>query len=199
MPPRPAPAQRAQLNSILMNIRSLRGKSPQIADSVYVDETAVVIGDVSIAADSSVWPMSVLRGDDQAIVIGERSNIQDGTVIHVASDNELVPGGLPTIIGDDVVIGHKALLHACKIGNRCLIGMSSTLLDGSVVEDNVVIGAGSLVPMGKHLEGGYLYVGSPVKKVRKLGEGENYFLDYAAGHYAALKDEYMNEDWYSKN
>lgn len=181
-----------------MNIRSLRGKTPQIAETVYVDETAVVIGDVKIGDDSSIWPMSVLRGDDQAIVVGARTNIQDGTVIHVASDNKLIPGGLPTIIGDDVVIGHKALLHACKIGNRCLIGMSSTVLDGAVIEDGTVIGAGSLVPMGKHLEGGYLYVGSPVRQVRKLGEQENYFLDYAAGHYAELKDEYMKEDWYRK-
>lgn len=179
-----------------MNIRSLRGKTPKIADSVYVDETAVVIGDVTIGADSSVWPMSVLRGDDQSIVIGERTNIQDGTVIHVASDNKLVPGGLPTVIGDDVVIGHKALLHACRIGNRCLIGMSSTVLDGAVIEDGAIVGAGSLVPMGKHLEGGYLYVGSPVKKVREIGEQEKYFIEYAAPHYASLKDDYMKEEWY---
>jgi carbonic anhydrase/acetyltransferase-like protein (isoleucine patch superfamily) len=176
-----------------MNIRSLRGTSPKIAESAYIDETAVVIGDVTIGEDSSVWPMAVIRGDDQAVVIGDRSNIQDGSVIHVASDNDLVPGGLPTIVGDDVVVGHKVLLHACTIGNGCLIGMSSTVLDGAVIEDNVMLGAGSLVPMGKRLESGYLYVGSPAKQVRELGEKEKYFLGYAANHYAELKDDYKAE------
>lgn len=182
-----------------MTIRSLRGKSPQIAESVYVDETAVIIGDVTIGADSSVWPMVVIRGDDQAIVVGERSNIQDATVIHVASDNKLFPGGLPTIIGDDVTVGHKALLHACRVGNRCLVGMAATVLDGAVLEDDVIVGAGSLVPMGKHLESGYLYMGSPVKKVREIGEQEKYFLDYAAKHYVENKNDFMREDWYGRN
>ncbi len=176
-----------------MNIRSLRGIRPKIAESAYVDETAVVIGDVTIGDDSSIWPMVVIRGDDQAVVIGNRSNIQDGSVIHVASDNELFPGGIPTIIGDDVVVGHKVLLHACTIGNGCLIGMSSTVLDGAVIEEGTMLGAGSLVPMGKRLESGYLYVGSPVKQVRKLGDKEKYFLEYAAKHYVELKDIYKAE------
>jgi carbonic anhydrase/acetyltransferase-like protein (isoleucine patch superfamily) len=175
-----------------MNIRTFRDKTPVIAESAYVDEAAVIIGDVTIGNDSSVWPMAVIRGDDQAVVIGERSNIQDGCVIHVASANKLLPDGIPTHIGDDVIVGHKVLLHACTIGKRCLIGMSSTILDGAVIEDNTVLGAGSLVPMGKRLESGYLYLGSPAKRVRKLGENEAYFLDYAAAHYAALKDEYKN-------
>ena len=176
-----------------MNIRSLRGIGPKIAESAYVDETAVVIGDVTIGDDSSIWPMVVIRGDDQAVVIGNRSNIQDGSVIHVASDNELFPGGIPTIIGDDVVVGHKVLLHACTIGNGCLIGMSSTVLDGAVIEEGSMLGAGSLVPMGKRLESGYLYVGSPVKQVRKLGDKEKYFLEYAANHYVELKNVYLTE------
>ena len=175
-----------------MSIRTFRGKTPVIAKSAYIDETAVLIGDVTVGEDSSVWPMVVIRGDDQAVVIGARSNIQDGSVIHVASDNELLPGGIPTIVGDDVVVGHKVLLHACKIGNRCLIGMSSTVLDGAIIEDDVVLGAGSLVPMGKRLESGYLYVGSPAKRVRKLGEKEEYFLKYAANHYVELKNEYQS-------
>jgi carbonic anhydrase/acetyltransferase-like protein (isoleucine patch superfamily) len=176
-----------------MNIRSLRGTSPEIAESAYIDETAVLIGDVSIDEDASIWPMVVIRGDDQAVHIGARSNIQDGSVIHVASDNELVPGGLPTIVGEDVVVGHKVLLHACSIGDRCLIGMSSTVLDGAVIEDDVMLGAGSLVPMGKRLESGFLYVGSPAKRIRELGEKEKYFLKYAANHYVELKDEYKAE------
>ncbi len=137
-----------------MSIRTFRGKTPVIAESAYIDESAVLIGDVTVGEDSSVWPMVVIRGDDQAVVIGARSNIQDGSVIHVASDNELFPGGIPTIVGDDVVVGHKVLLHACSIGSKCLIGMSSTVLDGAVIEDGVVLGAGSLVPMGKRMESG---------------------------------------------
>jgi carbonic anhydrase/acetyltransferase-like protein (isoleucine patch superfamily) len=176
-----------------MNIRSFRGKSPIIDESAYVDETAVLIGDVTVGEDSSIWPMVVIRGDDQAVVIGKRSNIQDGSVIHVASDNELFPGGIPTIIGDDVVVGHKVLLHACTVGDRCLVGMSSTVLDGAVIEEGTILGAGSLVPMGKRLESGYLYVGSPAKQVRKLGDKEKYFLDYAAKHYAELKNDYKAE------
>ena len=175
-----------------MNIRPFRNKTPRIADSAYIDDTAVVIGDVSIGEDSSVWPMAVIRGDDQAVIIGDRTNIQDGCVIHVASANKLLADGLPTVIGDDVIVGHKVLLHACTIGNRCLIGMSSTVLDGAIIEENTVLGAGSLVPMGKRLESGYLYVGSPAKRVRALGKNEDYFLDYAAAHYAQLKDEYKS-------
>jgi carbonic anhydrase/acetyltransferase-like protein (isoleucine patch superfamily) len=177
-----------------MSIRKYRDKTPIIAESAYVDESAVVIGDVRIGEDSSIWPMVVIRGDDQAIVIGDRSNIQDGSVIHVASDNELFPGGIPAIVGDDVVVGHKALLHGCTVGNRCLIGMSSTVLDGAVIEDDVILGAGSLVAPGKRLESGYLYVGSPAKRARKLGDKEKYFLKYAAGHYVELKNEYKTED-----
>lgn len=174
-----------------MNIRPFKGKTPDIHASAYVDEMAVVIGDVTIGADSSLWPMVVARGDDQAIVIGARSSVQDGTVIHIASDNKLIPGGLPTLIGDDTTVGHKAMLHACTIGNYCLIGMSATILDGAVIEDGTIVGAGSLVPMGKKLEGGYLYVGSPVEQIRKLGDKEKYFLEYAAKHYVDLKNEHI--------
>ena len=185
------PRQARNEAKLRMNIRSLRGKSPLIAESAYVDETAVVIGDVTIGEDSSIWPMVVIRGDDQAVVIGKRSNIQDGSVIHVASDNELFPGGIPTIVGDDVVVGHKVLLHACTIGNQCLIGMSSTVLDGAVIEDGTMLGAGSLVPMGKCLESGYLYVGSPAKKVRPLTEKELAFLPYSAQNYVKVSGHYL--------
>ncbi len=173
-----------------MTLRSFLDKTPRIAESAYVDEAAIIIGDVNIGEDVSVWPMAVLRGDDQAIVIGARSNIQDGTVIHVASSSELVPGGLPTVIGADVTVGHKAMLHACTVGSRCLVGMSATILDGAVLEDHVVVGAGSLVPMGKVLEGGYLYIGAPVRRARKVNEKEAWFVDYAAKHYVQLKNQY---------
>jgi len=174
-----------------MSIRPFLGKNPIIAASAYVDEMAVVIGDVTIGEDASIWPMVVARGDDQAIVIGDRTNIQDGSVLHIASDNELSPGGIPCLIGNDVTVGHKVMLHAATVGDRCLIGMSSTILDGAVIEDDTMVGAGSLVPMGKRLESGYLYVGVPVKQVRKLGEKEKYFMKYAAEHYIESKNKFM--------
>jgi carbonic anhydrase/acetyltransferase-like protein (isoleucine patch superfamily) len=173
-----------------MAIRKYLNKAPSIAKSAYVDESAVVIGDVSIGEDVSVWPMVVARGDHQSIVIGDRSNIQDGTVIHITSESEFVPGGYPCIVGKDVTVGHKAMLHACKIGNNCLIGMSATVLDGAVIEDHVMVGAGSLVPMGKHLESGYLYVGSPVRQVRKLNDKELRFIEYSAKHYVETKNNF---------
>lgn len=174
-----------------MPIRPFLDKRPVIAKTAYVDDSAVIIGDVTIGEDVSIWPMVVARGDDQAIVIGDRSNIQDGSVIHIASDNEFSPGGIPTIVGHDVTVGHRVMLHACKIGNNCLIGMSSTVLDGAVIEDDVMIGAGSLVPMGKHLESGYLYVGSPVKQIRRLGDKERFFIEYSAKHYIETKNTFL--------
>ncbi|MEQ8288887.1 MAG: gamma carbonic anhydrase family protein [Gammaproteobacteria bacterium] len=173
-----------------MTIRSFNDNSPAIADSAYVDETALVIGDVSIGADSSIWPMTVVRGDVHSITIGERTNIQDASVLHVTHDGEFSPGGYPLTVGDDVTVGHRVLLHACTVGNLCLIGMSATVMDGAVIEDKVIVGAGSLVPTGKKLESGYLYVGSPVKRVRELNEKELAFLEYSAEHYSKLKDLY---------
>lgn len=174
-----------------MAIRRFLDKTPVIADSAYVDESAVVIGDVTIGEDASIWPCVVARGDDQAIIIGDRTNIQDGSVIHIASDNELSPGGLPCVVGNDVTVGHRVMLHACRIGNHCVIGMSSTILDGAVIEDHVMIGAGSLVPMGKRLESGYLYLGSPVRQVRPLGDKERYFMEYSAKHYVETKNRFL--------
>ena len=171
-----------------MTIRDFQSKSPEIASSAYIDEAALVIGDVSIGADSSVWPMTVIRGDVHSIKIGERTNIQDASVCHVTHDGEYSPGGFPLTVGDDVTVGHRVLLHACTVGDLCLIGMAATIMDGAVVEDKVIVGAGSLVPTGKTLESGYLYVGSPVKRVRKLNEKELAFLKYSAEHYSKLKD-----------
>lgn len=177
-----------------MAIRRFLDKTPTIADSAWVDESAVVIGDVTLGADVSIWPMVVARGDHQAIRIGAGTNVQDGTVIHIASSNEFVPGGLPCVIGERVTVGHKAMLHACTVGNLCLIGMSSTILDGAVVEDNVMVGAGSLVPMGKRLESGYLYLGSPVKQVRKLSDREKFFIEYSWKHYIEMKNSFVRSE-----
>ncbi len=170
-----------------MTVRDFNNTSPSIAESAFVDETALVIGDVNIGADSSLWPMTVARGDVHSIIIGERTNIQDASVLHVTHDGEFSPGGFPLTIGDDVTVGHRVLLHACTVGNLCLIGMSATVMDAAVIEDKVIVGAGSLVPTGKKLESGYLYVGSPVKRVRELNKKELAFLEYSARHYVNLK------------
>src|SRR5690625_4719679 len=161
-------------------IRSFEGIHPTISSSTFVDESAVIIGDVHIGADSTVWPMSVIRGDVNSIRIGARTSIQDGSVIHATHDGPYTPGGAATSVGDDVTVGHKVILHACTIHDRVLVGMGVIVMDKAVVESDSIIGAGSLVPPGKVLESGYLYVGSPVKQVRPLTEREREHLVYSA-------------------
>ena len=175
----------------MMNVRKHNGTTPKIHKTAYVDETAVVIGDVTIGEDSSVWPMSVIRGDVNTIIIGARTNIQDGSILHESHEREF-SSGFPLVVGNDVTVGHKAILHACSIGDMCLIGMSATVMDGAVLDDYVIIGAGSLVPPGKQLKSGFLYVGSPVKRMRELTDKEREFLGYSAKHYSVLKDSYSS-------
>ena len=171
-------------------IRSFEGITPVIGASTFIDETAVVIGNVTIGEDSSVWPTTVIRGDVNRITIGDRTSIQDGSVLHVNHDADYNPGGDPLSVGSDVTVGHKVMLHGCTIEDRCLIGMSSTILDKVVIESNTMIGAGSLVSPGKVLEGGYLYVGVPARQIRKLTDEELAYLDYAADFYAQLKSRH---------
>ncbi len=175
-------------------IRKFESNTPSIHPSAYIDETALVSGEVEIGEDSSVWPMTVIRGDVNHIKIGKRTNIQDASVLHVthASNEHSVKVtdaqiGYPLIIGDDVTVGHKALLHACMIGNRVLVGMGSIIMDGVIVEDETIIAAGSLVPPKKILESGFLWVGSPAKKARPLTDKEKGYLKYSAEHYVRLK------------
>lgn len=169
-----------------MTLRRFGDAIPQIADSAWVDETALIVGDVTIGAESSVWPTCVIRGDVHRIHIGARSNIQDGTIIHVTHDGRFSPGGRPTHIGDDVTVGHKAVLHACAVEDLVLVGMNVTILDGAVIQSRTMIGAGSLVPPGKVLESGYLYVGNPVQRRRLLKASELEFLEYSAHNYVRL-------------
>jgi carbonic anhydrase/acetyltransferase-like protein (isoleucine patch superfamily) len=173
-----------------MPVRRFEGHQPDIHASVYIDGQALVVGEVSIGEDSSVWPMSVVRGDVNSIEIGERTNIQDGSVLHVTHDSEYAEGGMPLVIGSDVTVGHKVILHACQVEDGCLIGMGATVLDGALIRAGSMIGAGALVPPGKVLEGGYLYLGSPVKQVRELTEKEKRFLEYSAAHYVRLKNRH---------
>lgn len=170
-----------------MNVRNFEDKSPRIAGSAYVDPAAVVIGDVVIGADSSIWPGTVLRGDEHAIHIGERSNLQDGTVVHVTHDGPYTPGGLPTVIGSRVTVGHRAVIHACTIEDDCLIGMNAVILDGAVVRSDTIVAAGSVVGPGKELEGGYLWLGVPARRVRPLTRQEQASLRYSADHYVQLQ------------
>ena len=172
-------------------LRPFQGILPTLAEGAWVDDSAQVIGDVQLAANASVWPLAVVRGDVNHIRIGANSNVQDCAVLHVTHDGPYSPGGQPLLIGEDVTIGHSAVLHACTIGNRVLIGMGSLVLDKVVIEDDVLLGAGSLVPPGKRLESGHLYRGRPAEKARALTDAEKAHLLYSARHYVRLKDKYQ--------
>ncbi len=172
-------------------IRSYKGITPQIGERVYIDASSVIVGDIKIADDASVWPLVAARGDVNHIMIGARSNIQDGSVLHVTHKNNDNPDGYPLLIGEDVTVGHKVMLHGCTIHDRVLVGMGSIILDGVVVENDVMIGAGSLVPPGKRLESGYLYLGSPVKQARSLNDAERAFLLKSAQNYVQNKNDYL--------
>ena len=174
-----------------MSIRIYNEILPQLGSRVFVDPSAVVIGDVQLGDDCSVWPQAVIRGDMHHIRIGARTSVQDGSVLHITHAGPFNPDGYPLTIGDDVTIGHQVLLHGCTIGSRVLIGMASIVMDGARIEDDVVLGAGSLVPPGKHLASGYLYVGRPAQQVRALTEQELAFFTYSAAHYVCLKDNYL--------
>ena len=169
-----------------MTIRAFENFTPQLAPGAWVDESAVVIGQVVLGADSSIWPTSVLRGDINRIEIGARTNVQDGSVIHVTHASRFHTRGAPVWVGDDVTIGHRAVLHACTLESRCLIGMGSLVLDEAVVQSNVILGAGSVVPPKKVLESGFLWLGAPARKVRALTDEELEYLGYSAKYYAEL-------------
>jgi len=174
----------------MKNIRSFENFTPQIDQTVFVDDSAVVTGNVSIGEDSSVWPCCSIRGDIHTITIGARTNIQDGSILHVTHDSEYAPGGFGLTVGDDVTVGHNVVLHACTVESLCLIGMGSVVLDGALVQSGAMVGAGSLVPPNKVLEGGYMWLGSPVKRVRPLTDKEKSFFKYSAQQYVKLKNRH---------
>lgn len=174
-------------------VRSYLDHTPQLGEKVFVDPTAIVIGDVKIGADSSIWPLVVVRGDMHSIRIGERTSIQDGSVLHITHAGPFNPAGFPLNIGSDVTVGHKALLHGCTIKDRVLIGMGAIVMDGAVVEEDVILAAGSVVPPGKVLESGFLYKGSPASKARPISDKERSFFTYTAGNYVKLKDKHIGD------
>ncbi|MDR3390078.1 MAG: gamma carbonic anhydrase family protein [Rudaea sp.] len=174
-----------------MSIRPYRNQVPRFGANAYVDPAAIVIGDVEIGDDASLWPCTVTRGDVNHIRIGARTNIQDGAVLHVTHDGPYTPGGFPLLIGADVTVGHGAILHACTIEDACLIGMHATVLDGVRVRRHATIGAGAVVTPGKIVGEGELWLGNPARCVRKLTDVQIEQLYYSARHYVRIKDEYL--------
>lgn len=175
-----------------MSIRPYRNQLPRLGARVYVDPAAVLIGDVELGDDVSLWPCTVVRGDVNFIRIGARTNVQDGAVLHVTHDGPYSPGGFPLTIGADVTIGHSAILHACTIEDACLIGMHATVLDGAIVRKHGFVAAGAVIAPGKIVGAGELWLGNPARCVRKLDAAQIEALYYSAKHYVKLKDEYLN-------
>jgi len=167
-----------------VSLRKYQNHTPLLGKGAFVDSSAVVIGDVEIGEDSSVWPLTVIRGDMHRIRIGARTSVQDGCVLHITHAGPFNPEGFPLLIGDDVTIAHKVMLHGCSVGSRVLIGMGSIVMDGAVVADEVIIGAGSLVPPG-----------NPVKQIRPLTDKEQAFFTYSAANYVKLKDLHLAEGY----
>ncbi|WP_027849286.1 gamma carbonic anhydrase family protein [Marinospirillum minutulum] len=178
-----------------MTIRSYQGITPKLGKNVFVDPTAVVMGDVELGEGASVWPMAVVRGDMHSIRIGKATSVQDGAVLHITHASDFNPDGFPLTIGDEVTIGHKAILHGCTLGNRILVGMGALVMDGVTVEDEVIIAAGALVAPGKTLCSGYVYAGNPARKMRELTEKERAFFSYSAANYVALQAKHRAENW----
>lgn len=174
-------------------MRAFGGRSPKLGQRVWVDPLSAVIGDVEIGDDSSIWPGVVIRADVNYIRIGARTSIQDGAVIHVTHDGPFTrEDGWPTIIGNDVTVGHAVVLHGCTIEDRCLIGMHASVMDGAIVKSHGFVGAGALIAPGKVVGEGELWLGNPGRLVRRLSDREIENLMYSSGHYVRLKDKYLN-------
>lgn len=173
------------------SIRSFLDKYPVVGDRVYIDPKSLIIGDVVLGDDVSVWPMAVIRGDVNFIRIGKACSIQDGAVLHVTHDGPYTSGGKPLILGQGITIGHQAVLHGCTIDDFCLIGMGAVILDEVYIEHHVLVAAGSVVPPGKRLKSGHLYLGNPARALRPLTSKEIEQLEYSASHYIKLKNTYI--------
>ncbi|WP_428311922.1 gamma carbonic anhydrase family protein [Hydrocarboniphaga sp.] len=179
-------------------IRAFQGVKPTLGRDVFVDELALVLGAVTLADDVSIWPFAALRGDVNKMQIGARSNVQDNAVLHVTHDGPYTPGGVDLRIGEDVTVGHGAVLHACTIHDRVLIGMGAIVLDKAVIESDVIVAAGSLVSPNKTLKSGWLYRGSPAVAVRELTQAERDNFTYSTAHYVRLKNKHLQDQQESK-
>lgn len=173
------------------NVQAFRGVLPRIGRGSWIHDSARVIGDVSLGDNVSIWCGAIIRGDVNSISIGANTNIQDNSVLHVSHQTERDPAGSPLVIGASVTVGHGVILHGCTIGDECLIGMGAIVMDKVVVEPRVLLGAGSLVPEGKVLSSGYLYIGRPAKLVRALSDEDLAYFNYSAEHYAKLARDYQ--------
>ncbi len=171
----------------MASVRAYRGIYPKIDPSVYLSENVVVIGDVEIGEDSSVWFGSVVRGDVNYIRIGKRTNIQDNSVVHVTHDTH------PTIVGDNVTVGHRVILHGCVLGSNILVGMGAVIMDGVEIEDYVLVGAGALITPNKKIPSGVLVAGVPAKIIRELRPEEIRMIEESARNYVNYKNEYLRE------
>lgn len=169
-------------------IRTHQGVTPKIDEQVFLAETAVIIGDVEIEEHSGIWYGCVLRGDGNHIRVGKRTNIQDGTIVHIQSND------LPCLIGSDVTIGHQCLIHACTLEDYSFVGMGATVLDGAVVESRAMVAAGSMVTPGKVVKAGELWAGSPAKYMRDLTDKDYEMFDRTASHYWELAQSFMSGD-----
>ena len=179
------------MHDTLTSLRPYLGRLPTLAQRVYVDPAATVIGDVELADDVSIWPGTIIRGDVNHIRIGARTNVQDGSIIHVSHHSPYNQAGHPTLVGEDVTIGHGTIIHACSIGDRCLIGMGACILDGAKVMTHGFVGAGAIIGPGKVVGEGELWLGNPGRFVRRLSDKEIESLLYSAQHYVRLKDQYL--------
>ncbi len=172
------------------NLAAYQDTIPRLAADVFVHASAQIIGDVEIGERASIWCGAVIRGDVNRIRIGAETNIQDLSVLHVSHKNAARLEGAPLLIGSRVTVGHRVILHGCEIGDECLIGMGAIVMDHAVLEPHVLLGAGSLVPEGKRLKSGFLYLGSPVREIRPLTAEELAHFSYSAGHYVRLQQRY---------
>jgi carbonic anhydrase/acetyltransferase-like protein (isoleucine patch superfamily) len=171
----------------LPDLRPYRGKHPQIAASAYVDPASVIIGDVVIGEDSSVWPLCVIRGDVNYVRIGARTNLQDGSILHVMKDE------YPLVLGDDITVGHSVTLHGCTIHSRCLIGMRATILNGVVIGEGSIIAAGTLLTERTSIPPRSLVMGTPGKVKRSLTAVDQSTIDMYARRYVEYKNVYRDE------
>ncbi len=169
----------------------LPGARPQLGARVYIDPACTIIGKVNLGDDVSVWPGTVIRGDVNHVQIGARTNVQDGTIIHVSHHSPFNKAGYPTVIGEDVTVGHGTILHACTIEDLCLIGMGACVLDGATIKRYGFVGAGAVVGPGKVVGEAELWLGSPARLARTLSDKEIESLHYSAQHYVRLKDQYL--------
>lgn len=175
------------------NIYRFMQERPHLGERVFVAPSAHVSGAVALGDDVSVWPMAVLRGDVNRITVGARSNIQDGSVLHVTHESTAQPGGRALLLGEDVTVGHAAILHACTIGDRCLVGMGAIVMDGALVEPDSLIAGGAVVTPGTVVPSGTLWRGNPARQARTLSAEEIAYHAYSAAHYVRLKNLYLAE------